>query len=174
MLREIEIRYRFCCSQSNDTPQNMKKHQTVTYDDVSVHTRRTCVKAPLVTFLAMYDLSTGSPRSKTTILFFERCAPREMGKWKRLKQSPQGQIVLWSREDTWVLGVERTRGSSGPDELICICSKIACLYHGVNLSKRNPRKYMKIRKKTKNPQAGAKAGFQQKRKKRSIQRFSWD
>merc|ERR1712070_205700 len=48
-------------------------------------------------------------------------------------------------------------------------SKIACLYHGVNLQKET--EYMKIRKKTKNPQAGAKAGFQQKERKEASSAF---
>jgi hypothetical protein len=71
----------------------MKKHQTVTYDDVSVHTSRTCVKAPLVTFLAMYDLSTGSPRDK---IYWKKRNPRKSArKVKNLRtgETPGFQLL---------------------------------------------------------------------------------
>jgi len=54
-------------------------------------------------------------------------------------------------------------------------SKIACLYHGVNLQKETESaKIHENPKENQKPASGSKGRIPTKRKKRSIQRFSWD
>ena len=50
------------------------------YDTECVHIRETRVQAPHVTFLATYDLNTGSPRGKTTKRNGIRENPKEQRK----------------------------------------------------------------------------------------------
>ena len=62
-----------------------------------VHIRETCVQAPhvtFVTFLATYDLSTGSPISKTTKRNGIRENPKEKPKTCVREQNPDSNFFL--------------------------------------------------------------------------------
>ena len=97
VLRQIDVLLRIdlvlvisvterCCSQSTTSTENSTFHETLknTPDDAIDTIRvypKTRVQAPRVTFLATYDLSTGSPRNK---IYEKKRTPRKSkGKAKK-------------------------------------------------------------------------------------------